>query len=438
MALIRLIALVLLCASPAVAQDPLRIEITEGVGEPLAIAMPAFADEGGAGSLAEEVRGVIAADLARSGLFREIPPQAHIARPAGIDTPVAWEDWRVLNADALVLGAARIEAGQIYVKFRLYDVVAGQLLGQGMQFDVAQADWRRVAHKVADQILARLTGEGAVFDSRIAYVAETGPADARVKRLALTDSDGAGTAYLTDGTTLALAPRFAADGQRLTYITYAGGRPQAMALNLDDMRSSPLPASFGKAIYGVEASADGRWLAVTQEAAGNTDIWLIDAATGAGRQLTSGPEIDTAPSFSPDATRLVFESDRSGQPQLYLMTLASGAVTRLSAGDSREGAPAWSPSGDFIAYAQGDAGGARGESVIGLIRADGTGARMLTASFLDGGPAWSPNGRMIAFTRRDRDGSRPRLAVVDAFGGGVQEIETETAASDPDWGPVLP
>lgn len=445
-----LLLALLLGPLPAAAQEPLHIEITEGVIEPLRIALPAFADEGGAGPLAAEFRAVVAADLAATGLFDEIPPQAHIARPEGFDAPVAWEDWRAVNADALGVGAVRIEGGRVRARFRLHDVAAGQVLGEGMEFDASLNNWRRAAHKMADQIYARLTGEAPYLDSRIAFVAESGPAEARVKRLALMDTDGANIKYLTDGGALALAPRFTPDGSGLLFTSFAGGSPRLALLDLATVQARPVPGAPGTMSFAPRLSPDGRWIVYSQERAGNTDIWLMDAATGAARPLTTEPAIDTAPSFSPDGRRIVFESDRSGSNQLYVMTLDTGAVKRLSFGPGRYGAPVWAPKGELIAFVRRDAAqpattGAEADpaagwnSAIGVIRADGSGERLLTGGHRDEGPSWAPNGRVLVFTRRDlKAHAAPRLAVADVTGGEVREITAAGAASDPDWGPLLP
>ena len=178
--------------APALAQDsgsgPLRIEITDGVVEPLPIAIAAFH---GSDEVTGLVQNLIAADLTGTDLFREIPADAHVAKRESFEEPVTYEDWRAINAEALVTGEVSVEGDTVTVKFRLFDVVSGQPLGDGMQMQSAKADWRRAAHKVADQVYARLTGEKPYFDSRVAFIQETGPKDARLKRLGLMDYDGA-------------------------------------------------------------------------------------------------------------------------------------------------------------------------------------------------------------------------------------------------------
>lgn len=434
-----LIAVVLLSLTPgtaAMAQDgPLHIEITEGVAEPLAIAIPPFVDEGGAADLVGPIRDLVARDLTGTGLFRDLPQQAMLARPGGFDEPVAWSEWRATDTQALLTGAVSVVDGQISVKFRLFDIYAGRPLGDGMRFDAAPDGQRRLAHKLADQVYTRLTGETAYFDSRIAFVAETGPRTRRVKRLALMDYDGGGQRYLTDGAELVLTPRFSPDGKRLAYVTFAGGTPRIALFDLDSMSVQQPPAEPGTMSFGPRFSPDGRWLVYSQERGGNTDIWQMDVATGLRRPLVEGPGIDTAPSISPDGKRLAFESDRSGSKQIYVMPMAGGEAERISFGKGKYGTPVWSPQGDLIAFTL-----QKGDSFhIGAMRPDGSGERALTSSPHDEGPSWAPNGRVVVFTRQEPGGKGvSRLHSVDITGRNMRPVEMKAAASDPSWGPLLP
>src|SRR5690606_21044135 len=161
--------------------------------EPLPFAAPTFlAENPGAAEIAQAITQVVAADLAGTGLFREIPSTAFITPVTSFDAPIGYADWKAINAQALITGAVASGAdGRINVKFRLFDVFAGAPLGDGLQFGGGPGDWRRIAHKVADQIYSRITGEGGYFDSRVVFVSESGPKDARLKRLAIMDYDGA-------------------------------------------------------------------------------------------------------------------------------------------------------------------------------------------------------------------------------------------------------
>lgn len=436
-------------ATPPAADDgPLHLEITRGVIKPTEFAIAAFHDEGGAGELAEEIRKTVAGDLTGTGLFQEIPIEAHVDDRASFDQPVRWQSWRAINAEALVTGAVSVQGDRLVLKFRLYDVVSGQPLGDGMRFDAAPTDWRRIAHKAADQVYSRMTGEGPYFDSRITFIAEEGPPSARVKRLSIMDYDGANRSALTDGKDLALGPRLSPDGQTIAYTSFANGMPRIALLTLANGRSQIIQSAQGTMSFAPTWSPDGRWIVYTQEQAGNTNLWLMDAASGASRALTNGPAIDTSPSFSPDGKKLVFESDRSGSPQLYVMPLQATQQgtslprpERISFGGGSYGTPAWSPRGDLIAFTKRitQNGRVQSGSRLGVMRIDGKGERILTHSYLDEAPSWSPNGRVIVFTRQERDETAATgLYSIDVSARDLTTVRLLEDASDPDWGPLRP
>lgn len=221
--LVRAAALALGLLAPHLATaEPLRIVIDQGVIEPLPFAAPTFIDESGAADYAAQITQVVATDLAGTGLFRQIGPEAFISQVTSFDAPVAFNDWQAINAQALITGAVQASGDRIVVKFRVWDIFSGAELGQGMQFAGSPASWRRMAHKVADAVYSRITGEGGYFDSRVVFVAESGPKDARQKALAVMDYDGANVQYLTDSSSLVLAPRFSPTGDRILFTSYAG------------------------------------------------------------------------------------------------------------------------------------------------------------------------------------------------------------------------
>ncbi|HHC29146.1 MAG TPA: Tol-Pal system protein TolB, partial [Rhodobacterales bacterium] len=184
------LGLIALAAAPA-RGEPLRIVIDQGVIEPLPFAIPGFVSPGGeSAQYATEITRVIAADLSGTGLFREIPASAHVSSVTSFDAPVSYADWKAINAQALIVGAVQVSGGNVTVKFGLCDVFSDAALGEGLQFSGTVAGWRRIAHKVADVVYSRITGEGGYFDSRVVFVSEQGPKNARLKRLAIMDYDG--------------------------------------------------------------------------------------------------------------------------------------------------------------------------------------------------------------------------------------------------------
>jgi TolB protein len=423
-------------AAPAAAQEPPRIVIGSAVIEPMPIAVPTFLDEGGAGDYASAISGVVISDLEGTGFFRTIGEEAYISRVTSFDGGVAFEDWKAINAQVLVTGAVSVAGDRITVKFRAYDVFNGTTLeGAALQFAGTTDGWRRMAHKVSDVIYSTITGEGGYFDSRVVFVSESGPKNARLKRLAVMDYDGANVAYLTDSATIVLAPRFSPLGDRILYTSYETGFPRITLMDVASLRRQTLEEQPGTMTFAPRFSPDGGTAVFSLERGGNTDIYSLSLSGGGLTQLTNAPSIETAPSYSPDGSQIVFESDRSGTPQLYVMPAGGGEGTRISGGEGRYGTPVWSPRGDYIAFTKQNAG----RFHIGVMRTDGSEERLLTASFLDEGPTWAPNGRVLMFTRETSGaGGQTSLWSVDITGRNLKQIPTEGPASDPAWSPLLP
>jgi TolB protein len=384
-----------------------------------------------------DVARVIAADLERSGLFQPIDSRAFIQTPESLQAGPRLGDWRVINAQALVGGRAERQAdGRLKVEFRLWDVYAGQQMA-GLAYFTAPDNWRRVAHIVADAIYKRLTGEEGYFDSRIVYIAESGPQDKRVKRLAIMDQDGENHRYLTDGRALVLTPRFSPSTQEITYLSYFNKRPRVYLFNIDTGQQELL-GDFPGMTFAPRFSPDGNRVIMSMAHNGNSDIYTMDLRTHKVTRLTNDPAIDTSPSYSPDGKMVTFNSDRGGSQQLYVMNANGSGVARVSFGKGRYGTPVWSPRGDLIAFTR----MAEGQFYIGVMRPDGSGERLLTEGYLVEGPTWAPNGRVLSFFRQTpggrSGGGTTRVYTIDLTGYNEREVITPLDASDPAWSPLIP
>ncbi len=431
--LVALVALLGIMMAPA--RAVLEVDITRGRVDPIPVAVADFvgasAQERELGrTLAEVVR----ADLTRSGLFRVIDPAAHIAAITGFDAVPDFGAWRVIKAQALIVGRAELlPDGRVRGAFRLWDVFAqNQVLG--MQFTTSRAEWRRVAHKIADATYKAITGDAGYFDTRVVFIAESGPKSQRVKRLAIMDQDGFNLRYLTDGKALVLTPRFDPTAQRIAYLSYATGVPRVYLLDLASGRRQMI-GEFPNMSFAPRFSPDGRKLVFSLQEGAASNLFVMDLATRRIARLTDTPAIDTAPSFSPDGRFIVFESDREGVQQLFVMPASGGPARRISNGPGRYSTPVWSPRGDVIAFTRMH----RGRFSIGVMRPDGTGERILTSGYHNEGPTWAPNGRVLMFFRETRgaDGG-PRLFSVDLTGYNERQVPTPGFASDPAWSPLLP
>lgn len=424
-----LIAIV--CTHPAHAA--LRIDITRGNIEPLPIALPDLAGS----SVGADIMRVVAADLERSGLFKPIDKTAHIEQITAQTSIPRFGDWRRINAAALVTGTALSEGGEkVRVSFRLWDVVGEEQIA-GKEYNTFRSNWRRIAHIMADEIYKRLTGENGYFDSRIVYIAESGPDLKRVKRLAIMDQDGENHKFLTDGRVLVLTPRFSPNSQEILYLSYAGRQPRVFLRDLQTGREESL-GTFEGMSFAPRFANDGNSIIMSIANGGNTQIYRMDLRSRRMIRLTDSTGINTSPSYSPDGSEIVFNSDRGGSQQLYAMNADGSNVRRISFGNGKYGTPVWSPRGDLIAFTKMSGG----RFYIGVMRPDGSGERLLTESYLDEGPSWSPNGRVIAFHRQQpNSGGRmgsTRIYTIDLTGYNLRQAVTPMDASDPAWSPLLP
>ena len=419
-------------ALPGAALAQLRVDITRGKVEPVPIAVSRFAGSApGRDDLGSAIAEVITADLQGSGLFRVIDRAAYIQSPDELRDVPRFADWRQINAQALVTGVVAPGPQGVAVEFRLWDVFAGAQL-RGLRFDSSNDQWRRIAHKIADVVYERMTGERGYFDSRIVYISETGPMTRRVKRVAIMDQDGANHRFLTDGSNLVLTPQISPDGRRIAFIEYRGTLPRVYLGELSGGPTRPL-LDLDALTFSPRFSPDGSTILVTAASRGNSDILAVPAGGGPARRLTDSPAIDTSPTFSPDGAQICFNSDRGGTPQLYVMGRNGGAARRISYGEGRYGSPAWSPRGDYIAFTNIK----RGNFHIGVMRPDGSDERLITRSPLDQSPCWAPNGRSILFAREAPGGSS-QLLVIDLTGYHERVVPTPLDASDPDWSRLIP
>ena len=434
---VAILAMLGLLSTPANAV--LRIDITRGNVDPLPIAVTDFlGDRARTTETGQDIAGVIISDLERSGLFRAIDPRAFIQTPEAMRVQPRFGDWRVINTEALVTGRVEVATnGRLRVEFRLWDVFAEQQM-TGFVYTTTAGNWRRIAHIIADAIYKQLTGEDGYFDTRIVYIAESGPHTQRIKRLAIMDQDGEHNRFLTDGSHLVLTPRFSPTAQEITYLSYFDNRPRVYILNIDTGQQEVL-GDFPGMTFAPRFSPDGNRVIMSLAEAGNTDVYTMDIRTRVVEQLTDHPAIDTSPSYSPDGSFVVFNSDRGGSQQLYVMEADGDNVRRISFGKGRYATPVWSPRGDLIAFTK----LWQRRFYIGVMRPDGSGERLLTESFLDEGPTWAPNGRVLVFFRQkptnaDGTGGETNLWSVDLTGYNERPLLTPMDASDPAWSPLSP
>ncbi|UZK65772.1 Tol-Pal system beta propeller repeat protein TolB [Sphingomonas sp. M1-B02] len=426
---------------PEAGQDSvLSVDVTNQAAQDLFLAIPAMPTAqvvataaGPTDELGRKLAQVIEDDLRNTGLFKTLgPAQAGGIQYGEVNAPT-FGTWSARSAQALVQGYVRANGnGSLTVGCYLYDVaLQSELVRQG--FVVSPGDWRRAAHKCADAIYTRLSGEGPYFDSQVVYVAEQGPKGRRRKQIAIMDQDGANHRFLTNGQSIVLTPRLSPAQNAIVYMSYENRRPSIYLYDLGARRSRLLVSNVSLT-FAPRFSPDGRWVLFSMAAAGNTDVYRVASSGGTPQRLTNSPGIDTGGSYSPDGSRIVFESDRGGTQQLYVMNADGSNQRRISFGGGRYATPVWSPRGDVIAFTRMGGGAFR----VGVMSPAGGGERLLTNSWGDEGPSWSPNGRVLMFFRSAQGSGKPDLWSVDLTGVNARKIPTPLDGSDPNWGPIRP
>ena len=422
----------------AQAQSGTVIDITRARTEPVPIAIPDMAGTGSDGArLGAAISRVIANNLRNSGLFRPVERAAFIQSAEAAAATPRFQDWRVIGAVALVTGRVDASGDRLRVEFRLWDILPEQQ-ALGTAYNATASNWRQIAHIISDDIYKRLLGENGYFNTRVAYVSESGPRDRRVRRLAIMDQDGENHRFPTDGAFQALTPRFHPNATQIAFMSYQRNEPRVYLFNLESGRQEVL-GTFGGMTLSPRFSPDGRTVVLSAIRGGDANIYAVDLASRRERQLTSAAGLDVSPCYSPDGAQIVFNSDRGGDQQLYVMDAGGGGARRISFGNGRYATPVWSPRGDLIAFTR----IARGQFAIGVMRPDGSGERILSEGWGMEGPTFAPNGRVLMFYResqaRDSRGSgySARLASIDIAGFNERPIVTPTDATDPSWSPLL-
>jgi TolB protein len=372
----------------------------------------------------QDIAAIVRADLERSGQFRFIAPA-----PGVLDESARPDlaPWRERGADSLVAGSVnRLADGRFDVRFRLWDVVRGQDLG-GLSQPVTAQDLRLAAHRIADQIYERITGEKGVFSTRIAYVTKTG---ARYN-LWVADADGERAQAALTSTEPIISPSWAPGGTQLAYVSFEARKPVIYAHDVATGRRRLL-ANFKGSNSAPSWSPDGRQVVATLSLSGNAQIYAMDTSGGEPRRLTQSQSIDTEPVFSADGKSIYFVSDRGGSPQIYRMAATGGRADRVTFTGNYNISPAPSPDGRWLAYVSRVGGQFRlhlMELATGTVTA-------LTESGGDESPSFAPNSRMIIYATGDRGQEALMTTSLDG------RIKTRLAGAqgdirEPEWGPFL-
>jgi TolB protein len=416
-----LLLIAFLCLS-AGAGAQLTFDITTSGGKQIPIAIAPMAGES---SQPQSISEVIASDLARSGLFKLVPASGVNPIPTE-PSEVNFPDWGGRGADALVIGKVEPQGdGRVEVRFRLFDVGKSSQLSS-FSYVVAPQQLRATAHRIADVIYEKLTGDKGVFSTKITYV---------VKRpgrheLQVADADGFNPQSVLASHEPIMSPTWSPDGSSIAYVSFDQKKPVIVLQNLAQ-GTTRVVANFRGNNSAPAWAPDGKSLAVALSKDGLYQVYRIAATGGPATRLTDSSGIDTQPAFSPDGKWIAFTSDRGGTPQIYRMPASGGEPTRLTFEGSYNVGPRFSPDGKYIAFVQREGGRYR----IGLLELATNLVVSLTDGTLDDSPSFAPNGKMILYEAQV--GGRGQLAAVSSDGKVRQRLSSSAGdVQDPAWGPL--
>ncbi len=410
-----------LCLAP-IANAALEIEISGGSAQQVPVAIVPFAQSGMANQ--ENISAIISADLRRSGLFRVLETGGVVSRPSDI-AQIKYSEWAALQAQAMAVGVVEaLPANRLKVTFQLADVLKQTQL-TGMQYNIAPNQLRATAHKIADVIYQKLTGESGIFASRIAYINKSNGRYA----LRIADADGANPLTMVSSKEPIISPSWSPDGSKIAYVSFEKKKPIIFVQSLSGQRT--VLANFKGNNSAPAWAPDGNKLAIVLTYGANSQVYTINADGSGLQQITKSSAIDTEPTWSNDGQWIYFSSDRGGKPQIYKVSSSGGEPQRVTFEGSYNVSPRFSPDGKSLAMIRNDGGKYR----VALQDLASGQVQILSEGSQDESPSFAPNGRLLLYATRT--GGHGALAAVSADGRVKQSLnESGGDIREPAWGPL--
>lgn len=415
-----------------VARAGLTIDITQGIDSALPIAVVPFGWQGPAMNPPQDIAGIIASDLRRSGMFSPLDKNDMLSRPTD-GSQINYRDWRLLGVPNLVVGRMTSVGDEYKIQFQLFDVNRGAQQ-VGFSFTAKKKDLRRIAHQISDIIFETITGQKGAFTTRMAYITTKvwRTNNVRYYSLWVADIDGHNAQLIVRSRDPLMSPSWSPDGRKLAYVSFEQRRPMIFMQDIFTAKRQKLSAFKG--INGAPSwSPDGTRLAMSLSKDGNSELYVMHVASARLQRLTNHPAIDTEPTWSPDGQRIAFTSDRGGKPQVYEVSVRGDKPKRLTFEGRYNARPSYSPDGKQIAFINGHGNIFR----VAVLELDTGIMQILTKSTLDESPSFAPNGSMIIYATEYLN--RGVLAAVSVDGRVQQRIalDDDGDAREPAWGPFL-
>jgi len=423
--------IVVTLVAPQAQAQSIRIRVAGSADVPLAAPKVVLMTQTGLGE-AELVWDALWVDLSMSGYFKMLDPKGYVEKSGGVE-PGAFDlkAWRLIDTTVLVktrmfgLGHAACDrAGKyICVDLFVYNADTGDELSSKKYRGVPRAA-RQLGHAMANHVIEVTTGTKGWFGTRLTAVGnQTGN-----KEIYVMDSDGQGVLAVTRNGAINLSPAFSPDGGEIAWTSYKKANPD---LYVKDLRVGQTRTLSN--VKGVNTSPtfspDGRIVAMSRSVGGESDIFLLDAGSGAViRQLTKGGGIDVSPAFTPDGSTIVFASERGGGAQIYKVPVQGGTPKRLTYTGDFNIDPTISPDGDRFAFV------GRSEGGFDIYMADLTGRNVVRLTQGKGDnedPTWTPDGRYVMFSSTRTGQSQLWLSTAD--GRHQTQITKGGGWTQPSW-----
>ncbi len=416
------------CLWPAAAAAQRRSLVVTPFERKFKIAIQPFVgDSVEASATGTRIAQVISSDLDFTGIFQPLNPNAFLEDARTVDN-IDFGGWQSIGAEALVKGSVTPEGDMISVEARIFDVYKGSRV-VGKRYRGPASEWRKIAHRIANEIFKYFTGDEGVFDTQITYA---GKPNRLVKEVFVADFDGSNIVQVTRNNSINNYPNWSKDTNRICFTSFKAGRPTLFVIGRGGRGARAVRPS-STILQGAWSPVSGELAVGGQVGVGNSEILRLSPDGSSFVRLTNHPAIDTSPSWSPDGSKILFVSDRSGSPQLFVMNADGSGQRRISYQGAYNVHPVWSPKGDRIAYA----GMVGGRFDIFTMRPDGTDLAQITSSGNNEYPSWAPNGRQIVF--QSGRGAGTAIYVINANGSNLRPIlRAPGGATAPTWSGHIP